>query len=56
VKNACAKPFNPEEASSNFLEPVETSSFSPVSVPSEKPLAMRKAAVIPVVHTLYDYH
>jgi hypothetical protein len=30
--------------------------FSPVSVPSEKPLAARETAVIPVVHTPYDYY
>jgi len=56
VKNSCAKPVNPEEAFSNLFGPVETSLFSPISVPSEKLLAMRKAAVIPVVHTPYDYH
>jgi hypothetical protein len=56
VKNACAKRVNPEEALRNFFEPVESSLFSPVSVPSEKLLAMRKTAVIPAVHTPYDYH
>jgi hypothetical protein len=55
VKNACAKPVNPEEPFRNFLEPVETSLFSPATVPSEKALVMRKAAVFPVVHTPYDY-
>jgi hypothetical protein len=55
VKNACAKPVNPEEAFRNLHEPVETSLLSPAAVPSGKALAMGKAAVFPVVHTPYDY-
>jgi hypothetical protein len=55
VKNACAKPVNPEGPFRNFLELVEISLFSPVAVPSGKALVMRKAAVFPVVHTPYDY-
>jgi hypothetical protein len=55
VKNPCAKPVNPEEVLGNLRDPVEFSPFSPGAVPSGKPLGMRKAAVIPVVHTPYDY-
>jgi hypothetical protein len=36
-------------------EPVEKRFFSPASVPSENPVSKPRTAVIPVMHTLYDY-
>jgi hypothetical protein len=55
LTTACEKFSKSVGSGAKLDEPVEKRFFSPGSVPSENPVSKPRTAVIPVMHTLYDY-